>query len=175
MFFRDLFGDWDLGICLSFGRFVWGDLGGFDDLGFLCVICSGSWGFGDSFDFFCRDWFGDFCFASRFVWDLGIWRSVFFPTIYLGIRGLFFFVLCLGIRLFFSRFVWGFVDLCFFYVIWLGICGFVFFPRFVWRFGDLVIFFSDLFGDLGICFAICLGIWGFVFLRFVLRFGDLFF
>ena len=82
----------------------------------------------------------------------------------------------MGIRLlFFFRDLFG--DFWFCFAICVGF-GDLFFPRFVCGFGDRF-FFRDLLRDLGICFffAICLGIWGFVFaLRDLFGdFGDLFF
>ena len=159
-------------ICLG----IWGFVDLVGDLGIL-AICFGIWEFLSRFVwgfkgiFFSRFVFLDFSgdLGSFFAICLGICDCFF--AICLGIWGVgdFFFASCLGGSWGFFRDLFGdlrgfvFLVIC---LIWsLGI----FFGSLVFRdlFGDLGIwgFFRDLFGDLGIrFFAICFGIWGFVFL-----------
>ena len=155
-------------------------------------------GFGEFFRDLCGD-LGICGFVSVFsTIRLGIWRSVFFPTIYLGIcffralfGDLFFFADLFG-DLWISGFVFrdlfgdlwvswlrDFLEICGFELaICLGIWGFV--SRFVWRFGVFRDLFVDSvfprfvwgFGDLLIfLFAVCLGSFSFFFIRDL--FGDL--
>ena len=97
---------------------------------------------------FFRELFGDLwiCFFRDLFGDLGIFR------VCLEIWGF-----CVFLNLFGKFGICLLVDLCWDLVIW------GFFARFVWGFDDFIFV------------AICLGIVGFVFLRFVLGFGDLFF
>ena len=118
-FSRFVWGFWDLEICCAICLGIWGDL-------FFFAIRLGIWGFFFSFEiclgigdlgirllFFFRDLFGDFCFALRFVWDLGI---CFFRDLFGDLGIVFFSVICLGFGdLFLFRDSFGDFGICVFF------------------------------------------------------------
>ena len=118
LFFATCFGSWGF---VFFARFVWELLfflaiWGFVFRALFFAICLGIWGCvfvcGFVFRFF-RELFGDLFFFKSSFGEFGI-------------SGFVFCLICLGSwgfgDFFFARFVWGFGDSGFFFVICLGIC-----------------------------------------------------